>query len=86
MYYIKIKFLTNWGYMSKLQSNKDSAKQTSSTSIEKHFGNGIWGSCSKEVPSHSLSSLGLGLSLQPPIDENDQVISTLGDHTDIAEG
>lgn len=76
--------------MAKSQSKKTGAltKHTDFTPSEKHFGNVISGSCSVEVPSHAFtsSSLGLGLSLQPPIDENDQVVMyALGDHTGIAE-
>lgn len=77
--------------MAKLQSKKtrDQTKHTDFTPSENHFGNVISGPCSVGVSSHAFtsSSLGLGLSLQPPIDENDQVVMyALGNHTGIAEG
>ncbi len=77
--------------MAKSQSKEKEAltKHTDLTLSEKHFGNVISGPCSTEAPTHAFtsSSLGLGLSLQPPIDGNDQVVMyALGDHTCIAEG
>ena len=76
--------------MAKSQSKEKEAltKHTDLTPSEKHFGNVISASCSVGVPSRAFtsSSLGLGLSLQPPIDGNDQVVMyALGDHIGIAE-
>lgn len=74
---------------SKTKQKEALTKHTDLTPSEKHFGDVISGLCSVGVPSHSFtsSSLGLGLSLQPPIDKNDQVVMyALGDHTGIAEG